>query len=206
LLLASAGSAQDRCEQDAGGLCEDDGGVDMEPADAGSDAGVPPPAGGSDGGAGDGGSGVACSCHTESEADEGQRIHVCTQSFDRDVCREFGCERGTARGRSCPAEGVRVCCEMPGRGLQSHLYEDCTHANCESGFREQCREFGGSISQGACEGGGGSGSLGGSDDPDDDDAQGCAVSAPGRRFALPISLGVLVLLGASLRRRRLMPG
>jgi hypothetical protein len=208
LLLTAPMPVTAQCEVDAGGPCgDDDGGVDVPQPDAGSDAGMSTMDAGSDAGAnpdGGGGAGVACSCHTESEVERGQRIHVCTESSEVDVCREFSCERGTLRSRGCPGDDVQLCCEMRARGLQSYLYEDCTHANCESGFREQCREFGGTVTTGACESSGGSGGLGGSDDTDDDSM--CAVDAPGAHGGAPravLVLGALGLLGARLRRRRL---
>jgi hypothetical protein len=216
LLLAPAmpAAAQGACEVDAGGACQDDdGGVDVPPADAGSsDGGMSQIDGGSDAGTNqrDGGAdpGVACSCHTDSEAERGQRIHVCTESSELDVCHDFSCERGTVRSRGCPGDDVQLCCEMPARGLQSYLYADCTHANCESGFREQCREFGGTVSAGACEGLDGSGGLGGSDDEDDEGGF-CAVSTPGSQggarcmFAV---LGAFALVAMRLRRRSAAAG
>jgi hypothetical protein len=207
LLLTAPMRATAQCEVDAGPepCGDDDGGIDVPQPDAGSDAGTSTMDAGSDAGIGspDGGAGVACSCHTESEVERGQRIHVCTESSEVDVCREFSCERGTLRSRGCPGDDVQLCCEMRARGLQSYLYEDCAHANCESGFREQCREFGGTVTTGACESSGGSSGLGGSDDADDDSM--CAVSAPGARGGgsrALLAFGALGLLGARLRRRR----
>jgi MYXO-CTERM domain-containing protein len=195
-------------ESDSGVDRDDDGGVDMPQPDAGSgDGGMSEMDAGSDAGMGsrDGGTdpGVACSCHTDSEAERGQRIHVCTESDDVDVCRDFTCERGTVRSRGCPGDDVQLCCEMGARGLQSYLYGDCTHANCESGFREQCREFGGTVTSGACEGLDGSGGLGGAEDGDDDGGF-CAVSTPGSHgggHGAPLVLGALALIGVRLRRR-----
>lgn len=203
-------SAQGLCEQEDAGLCEDDGGVDTPPADAGSDAGSSTGGDGGivrrDGGA-SGGEGIACSCHTDTELERGARIHVCTESSDPDVCLGFDCERGTVRDRGCPSDGVRLCCVMRSRDLSTSLYDDCTHPNCESGFREQCREFGGTVSTGACEGAVGGGGSG-SGDIDDDDGSMCAVGpAPGGRpgsqsgRAPAIAALVLALLASSFIRR-----
>jgi len=126
-------------------------------ADAGScqDGGAPPAAGapGADGGradsSGPGVGGSICSCETLDEK-EG-RLHVCTDSYERDVCAQFSCSRGTERARACPSRGVKLCCELPKQGTQSRLYDDCTHPNCESGFRDQCGDFGGTVHEGDCD-------------------------------------------------------
>jgi hypothetical protein len=204
-LCADAGSARalPQCEDDAGSVtCEDDAGAVTPPvtdagvpADAGmsrDDAGSRPPTGGS-------GSGRACSC--ESELDDDGRIHVCTESDDPQVCRAFDCDLGTRLDRPCPSAPTRLCCEMPARDLQSYLYEDCTHPNCESGFREQCREFGGSVYRGACERPAVGGSTG--DRIDDDDGSVCSTAFAGADG--PRGAGWLTLCGAIallLRRRR----
>jgi hypothetical protein len=152
LMSASPSHAQVCGDDDAGdeedaGLCEDDAGAEevdasMPLADGGAiDAGI------------DAGSvdvGYACSC-TAHERDEQGTIHVCTGSEDRDVCASFSCTVGTVRYRPCDQEAVRLCCTMPSRGLYSQLYEDCDHPNCETGFRAQCRAFGGTVAEGACE-------------------------------------------------------
>lgn len=205
VLAAKPASAQRLCAEEDAGLCEEDAGVDA--SDAGSDAGAAPDGGGGtvrDGGGG-AGEGVACSCHTDTEFDRGARIHVCTESFDLEVCADFDCERGTVRSRGCPEEGVKLCCVMRSRDLQTSLYEDCAHPNCESGFREQCREFGGTVSEGACESPGGGGAGPGGGDDDDSDSGFCAVSAPGgaqpgrASWLLPSALALLAL---RITRRR----
>jgi MYXO-CTERM domain-containing protein len=161
LLLPAADARAQMCTLDAG--CGD-GGADAGPSDGGaedagdgavpdggvSDASVP------DGGTADGGldagstpGTAACSCETALDSDG--LIHVCTGSFDRDVCSSFSCEQGTPRAARCSDSQARLCCTMPARMLYSHLYEDCTHPNCERGFRAQCQEFGGTVSLGACD-------------------------------------------------------
>jgi hypothetical protein len=139
--------------QDAG-ASPDAGGQDAATADAGSTvAGPGLDAGkadaGGDAGATETPTTAACSC--ESSLNSDGLIHVCTGSFEADVCSAFSCEDGTVRARRCPASEVRLCCDMPVRGLYSQLYEDCSHPNCESGFRAQCEEFGGRVSTGACD-------------------------------------------------------
>jgi hypothetical protein len=148
------------CTMDAG--CGD-AGADAGPTDAGADSGasdagmsmdasIPDGGAAADAGNPDGGgesaSTAACSCETALDSDG--LIHVCTGSFDRDVCRTFGCEEGSPRSARCPGDSVKLCCTMPARMLYSQLYEDCTHANCESGFTAQCTEFGGTVTPGAC--------------------------------------------------------
>jgi len=209
-------SAQDRCDEDAGASCDDDAGTgEGAGADGGeSDGGATRDGGGAarDGGGVDGGSADAgtvgrydeCSCETLVTGEQGT-IHLCTESFDPDVCDDFGCSRGTVRGLPCIREEVRLCCEMRSHDLNTHLYEDCDHPNCESGFREQCRDFGGSVSEGAC------------DAPerpdrivnDDDDSGGCAIASAGgaARAGHPRGLGLqasgaLMLLAFAWRRRR----
>lgn len=188
------------CEDDAGSAtCDDDAGVvPPEPADAGTplDAGV-------SGDAGTGrppiGSGRACSC--ESELDDDGRIHVCTESDDSLVCRSFDCDLGTRLDRPCPTAPTRLCCEMPARKLQSYLYEDCTHPNCESGFREQCREFGGRVYRGACEQPAMPG-TGGDRGDEDDGGSICSATYPGA--GAKTGAAWLALLGAAglfMRRR-----
>jgi hypothetical protein len=94
--------------------------------------------------------GHACSCESAEGSDQGL-IHVCTGSETADGCRRFSCESGTVRNRPCSTHEVKLCCSMGARELYSQLYEDCTHPNCEAGFRAQCLEFGGAISEGACD-------------------------------------------------------
>jgi uncharacterized protein (TIGR03382 family) len=203
LVLFIAGSARAQlCSADAG--C--DAGTDAGPSDAGtgdagaSDGGMSidasvPDAGVSDAGMDAGGSPgntAACSCETAVNSDG--LIHVCTGSFDRDVCRTFDCQEGSVRSARCSDQPVRLCCTMPARMLYSQLYEDCTHANCESGFSQQCTEFGGTISVGACQA---------PELPDDPDTEtgdgGCSVG--GRPN--PAAWSVLALaLGLLLARRR----
>jgi hypothetical protein len=208
LAFASApAAAQGLCEEQDAGVCEDDGGVDAPPDAGEGDAGSRADGGGigRDAGSGSAGEGVACSCHTESEAERGARIHVCTQSFDPEVCRAFDCERGAVRSRACPSEHVRLCCEMPSRGLSTSLYEDCSHPNCESGFREQCREFGGSVSVGPCESSDGGVGPGGGDVGDSGGGM-CAVRAvpgasAGGSAGRLLPLCALALLALRVSRR-----
>ncbi len=203
LCLASwpAVAVADDC--DAGADCDGDGGTD-------DDGGVDdaPPADGSvrvDGGMGLDGGTVGqydeCSCDAFIASSEGD-IHVCTESFEPSVCRGFGCNRGTVRSRACPRGGVELCCEMEIQGLKTHLYEDCDHPNCVSGFREQCRDFGGSILEGACEAPEPPDRI--VNDEDDDDSSGfCAVrvlgggSGSGAGWVVVMAVAVL-----GVRRRR----
>lgn len=127
------------------------------PGDAGADAGT------TDAGSSDAGSvnmsmdastpdqTAACSC--ESDMGSGAReIHLCTGSFDRDVCRSFSCTEGTLRSARCDDDSpVKLCCDMPARGLYTYLYQDCTHPNCETGFRAQCADFAGEVVTGRCD-------------------------------------------------------
>ena len=177
-------------DEDAAVMTPDGGDIDASTSDASVD----------DGGTFDAGdeepSVAACSCETTLN-DEG-RIHVCTGSFDRATCRSFSCEFGTPRsGRCTPARAV-LCCTMPGRRLYSHLYDDCDHPNCEAGFRAQCREFAGNVTEGACDA---------PDLPDDEETEVntslCAVGAPGAGNGhAPAWLLLLGLAGAGLRSRR----
>jgi hypothetical protein len=203
-LWPAAGSAQSlpQCEDDAGSaVCEDDAGAEPPPlSDAGiMDAGAGREDGGGAGRPPIGSSSRACSC--ESELDDDGRIHVCTESDDSQVCRSFDCDLGTRLERPCPPAPTRLCCEMPARKLQSYLYEDCTHPNCESGFREQCREFGGLVYRGACE----QPAVGdsGGDRVDDDGGTLCSTAFAGTEA--PKGAACFALCGAIallLRRRR----
>lgn len=191
-------AAQTCDEEDAGdedGGSDDDGGLACEPASG--DSGVPSdgadaslPDAGAFADAGDH-NGAVCSCETD-ENTGGGPIHVCTGARERDVCRQFECESSIVRDRACPTSGVALCCEMPVRGLYSQLYEDCTHPNCEAGFRAQCVDFGGSVSKGACvveDADGASGGSGG----------GCSV--PGRGRTSDPSTALLCMLGIALAVR-----
>jgi len=175
--------------------------------DAGRDAGV------TDAGQGDGGgtsmpsdSGMpdmtaACSC--ESASGSGSRkIHLCTGSFDRDVCRafEFSCELGTKRSARCDEDSrVKLCCDMPARGLYTYLYEDCTHPNCETGFRAQCADFAGEVVLGLCRS---------PDRPDDPNTElettsSCSASHVGLGANAMVGLVGSALTLALTRRRRI---
>jgi hypothetical protein len=169
-----------------------------------SDAGAPPGDPVPDAGPGsapttepdeEGFDGDICSCETL--LDDDGTLHVCTDSYERAVCATFSCNRGTERARPCPRRGVHLCCEMPDEGTQSRLYDDCTHPNCESGFRDQCREFGGTIHEGDCD-------VSRSSEPHGDANSLCAVSAPGgaRRTASGFALLALACLITGLRRSR----
>lgn len=197
--------------EDGGLLCDpdDDGGIGDGGAfdpddDAGLDEGTVGDGGLSDGDAGlDAGATIGeydeCSCEAEVGDDDG-RIHVCTESFEPDVCETFRCTRGTVRGRPCPRSGSRLCCEMRSRGLKSHLYEDCDHPNCESGFRQQCEDYGGSILEGACEAPERPDII---VDEDDDDGGLCSVHAVGRPHGRGLAVAFVGLpLSLLLRRRR----
>ena len=152
---APSGAAAQVCDEDAGDedAGEDgDAGLVCEPADAGM-----PPFGTPDASLPDGGGLVdaggdasdACSCETVENTGAGS-IHVCTGARERYECRYLECNTTHKRDRPCPTRGVELCCEMPSRGLYSQLYEDCDHPNCQTGFRAQCRDFGGTIREGAC--------------------------------------------------------
>ena len=91
---------------------------------------------------------------------------------------------------------------MPARKLQSYLYDDCTHPNCESGFREQCREFGGRVYRGACEAPATPG-IGGDRTDDDDDGSVCGIAYAGaRNGASAVWLALLGAIALLLTRRR----
>ncbi len=138
----------------------------------------------------------ACSCDVAANSDG--HIHVCTGSYEQSVCRQLTCEESNVRPQRCPEKDITLCCALDGRGLYSQLYNDCTHPNCESGFRAECEDLGGSISAGACE----SPAL--PDDPDTEtsDATGsCAIgyTTPAKRNGI---FGWLVSLALVVRRRR----
>lgn len=205
-LYAPASAAAQTCdEEDAGeedGGSDEDGGLACEPVDSGTpDSGIPMedpdaslPDASVDVDAG-GEIGAACSCETV-ENTGGGPIHVCTGARERDVCRQFECESSIVRDRACPTRGVQLCCEMPSRGLYSQLYEDCTHPNCEAGFRAQCGDFGGTIAEGPCV-------VEDTDGASDESGGGCSVHAASRASdssaALPGVLGLA--LAARIRRR-----
>jgi MYXO-CTERM domain-containing protein len=91
---------------------------------------------------------------------------------------------------------------MRSRDLKTHLYEDCDHPNCESGFREQCERFGGSVEEGPCEAPEPPDNIDNRPDEDDDDRGFCAVSAPGADRGAPAALLLLGVVGLLARRRR----
>lgn len=184
------------CDEDAGDedAGDEDGGLACEPADSGmppideADASLP------DGGAVDAGDETreACSCETIENTGAGT-IHVCTGGRDRSVCSDFECESSVVRARPCPTRSVELCCEMRARGLYSQLYEDCDHPNCETGFRAQCHDFGGTLREGKCEI---------EELPtasDDDSGGGCSVRPESR--ASTWSAAALCLLGTALALR-----
>lgn len=207
LQVPERAAAQTCDEEDAGdedGGSDEDGGLACEPEP--SDSGMPPEEpdasmpDGPDSGAGvDAGDdvGAACSCETV-ENTGGGPIHVCTGARERAVCQQFECESSIVRDRPCPTTGVALCCEMPARGLYSQLYEDCSHPNCETGFRAQCSDFGGSISEGACV-------VEDTDGASDESGGGCSVHGGGptreSSAALLGSFSLLGLLGIALAAR-----
>jgi hypothetical protein len=213
LLLLTADAKAQMCTLDAG--CGD-GGADGGSSDGGASDGGTSDGGTTDGGtsdasvpdggfsdgnldAGDNPGVAACSCEVAVDNGDGL-IHVCTGSFDRDVCRSFDCEQGTPRPARCSDFRARLCCNMPARFLYSHLYEDCTHPNCERGFRAQCQEFGGTVSLGACDA---------PDVPDDPDTEtgessDCSVSPahPGSAWWTTPWLALAALVFRPRRGRR----
>jgi hypothetical protein len=199
-LYAPSGAAAQTCDdEDAGdedGGSDEDGGLPglvCEPSDSGipmqePDASVPDGSVEVDAGAV---VGAACSCETV-ENTGGGAIHVCTGARDHDVCQQLECESSIVRDRACPTSDVVLCCEMPARGLYAQLYEDCEHPNCETGFRAQCTDFGGSITEGACV-------VEDTDGASDESGGGCSVHARTRSF--DFSAGALCLLGVALAAR-----
>lgn len=198
-LYAPASAAAQTCdEEDAGdedGGSDEDAGLACEPP---SDSGVPmqePDASAPDASvevdAGNGDVGTACSCETV-ENTGGGRIHVCTGARERYVCQQLECESSIVRDRACPTSGVALCCEMPSRGLYSQLYADCEHPNCDTGFRAQCEDFGGSITEGPCV-------VEDTDGASDESGGGCNVHPRAR--TLDPSMAVLCLLGIALAMR-----
>ena len=188
---------EDAGDEDAGG--DEDGGLACEPLDSGTppigepDASLPDAGGEVDAG---GGAYPGCSCETAEGTGAGT-IHVCTGAREADVCRSFECESGSVRDRPCPTRAATLCCEMYARGLYSQLYDDCDHPNCETGFRAQCFDFGGTITEGPCvieEPG---------EDLDDDSSGGCTVqplrSARGDAALLWL-LGIALVLVARTKR------
>ncbi|MDH5671477.1 MAG: hypothetical protein OEZ06_04960 [Myxococcales bacterium] len=218
-LALSAPAGAQQCDEDAGSCpADDDAGLGCDDAGAGTcgsqsmttftdggvDAGVDAGDGGSADGGLDAGSEYAeCSCETLIGRDE-DRIHVCTESFDSRVCERLGCERGELAQAPCPRSDVRLCCEMQRDDVKTHLYHDCSHDNCELGFRIQCQDFGGIVLAGPCEAPERPDSDG-TDPVSDDDRGFCAVAAPGAgragmgRAALALMLCACAL---ALRRRR----
>jgi len=94
---------------------------------------------------------AACSCQTN-QGEGARRIHLCTGSFDAEVCDALDCEI-RLRKASCDDDSpVRLCCEMEARKLYTYLYADCTHPNCDKGFRAQCKDFAGEVRDGMCSG------------------------------------------------------
>jgi hypothetical protein len=140
----------------------------------------------------DGVGGSICSCETVQDGDG--RLHVCTDSYEREVCAEFSCARGTERSRPCPSRGVQLCCEMPDQDTQSRLYDDCNHPNCESGFRDQCRDFGGRVHEGDCD-------VSRVGTRPKEDAL-CAVHAPGSARGSTVAWALLISPGLLLSSRR----
>jgi hypothetical protein len=185
------------CDDDAGDedAGDEDGGLACEPTDSGApvgeaDASLP------DGSGFDAGDETreACSCETIENTGAGT-IHVCTGGRDRSVCRGFECESSVVRARPCPTRSVELCCEMPARGLYSQLYEDCDHPNCETGFRAQCHDFGGTLREGKC-------ALEETPPTSDGDSGGCSVSTPSNRAPLS-SASCLWLVAIALALRGL---
>jgi len=191
VLTAASAHAQTACLEEDAGMCSDDAGTEAHD-DAGSEPG---PIFSTDGGT-DGAS-IACSCESDLASD-GDRIHLCTQSFELDVCLDLECERGTERRRACPTTDATHCCEMPARGLYTALYSDCTHPNCESGFNAQCEDFGGTVVEGACP----STPPRDFDESDDDGGGMCSVSGAGLRGSALPAVGLLLLAGLLRARRR----
>lgn len=195
------------CTDDDGGVqSDDDGGMCSEPDSGMNPIDMPdgsisaPPDGGADAGRPDASIdiGDACSCETAEGSDQGV-IHVCTGSQDPTTCASFTCESARVRYRPCDTSDVKLCCDMRSRDLYSQLYNDCTHPNCEAGFRAQCTEFGGSITDGPCD-------IEQHDtyrDEYDDDSGGCSVSGVGSRATAPTWLLLIVGLafGAQARNR-----
>ena len=198
-LLPLPALAQGLCDDDAATCDDDAGGVGV----TNPDGGPVPMADGDAGDAGagpstmDGGAGPRAACSCETDQDDDGRIHVCTDSFERDICEQFSCDLGTERNRGCPTREVRLCCEMPARGLQSRLYDDCTHPNCESGFREQCGQFGGDVHAGNCEQSSDAASSG-----DDSSGGFCAAAKPGTDAPSRALLAIYLACATLLLRRR----
>lgn len=138
--------------------------------------------------------GHACSCESVEGSDQG-RIHVCTGAQSAEACRDFTCETGTVRNRPCPITAVKLCCNLSVRDEYSQLYEDCTHPNCETGFRAQCVDFGGFITEGACD-------IEMHDEYAENDSGGfCSVSRIGGGHPPAWLALVAVALGLGWRRR-----
>ncbi len=201
----------------------DDGGAMRDASLAGMDASSTPD-GGTDGGNGNTGgdtggatsgsdattgsepqeSTAACSCETDDGSGE-REIHLCTGSFESEICRDFRddprwCEDGTKLSRRCDDDSpVRLCCKMKARGLYTYLYEDCTHPNCEVGFRAQCDDFAGKVVEGLCD----PTSLPDGGDPELGDDPACSVATHGARTRNgPVSALVWMLSLSFVARRK----
>lgn len=200
-LCAPPSTAAQVCdEEDAGdedGGSDEDGGLVCEPSDSGMPV-AQPDASTADGGGGEvdagGDIGAACSCETV-ENTGGGPIHVCTGARERDVCQRFECESSIVRDRACPTSGVALCCELPARGLYSQLYEDCTHPNCETGFRAQCGDFGGTITEGPC-------AVDDTDGASDESGGGCSVHARTRTPGLSGVMLCMLAIALAMRARK----
>lgn len=193
------------CVDDDGGTLqsEEDGGVSTPPmagsgARAGSGGSGTAGSRGIDAGGRPGGPADTCSC-TANDDDKQGRVHVCTEGQTRAACEDFSCTLGRVDpDHACAHSDIRLCCVMKSRGLVSVLYDDCTQANCEPGFSEQCADFDGQLHSGDCASFGphSDGSGGGG---------GCAVAgrnAPAAGDLTGLAFGVLGLLFARFSCRR----
>jgi hypothetical protein len=101
------------------------------------------------------------------------------------------------RLHACELENLRLCCGMDSRDLVSVLYDDCTHANCEAGFTQQCSDFGGTLHRGDCDA-----LVSGGDGDHDGGGGGCTIASErGPDDLAGLALGALGLLLARRRRR-----
>jgi MYXO-CTERM domain-containing protein len=192
-----AADAGSEAATDAGG---EGGGPDAGDAAAQADAGAGPDAGPDAGPEGI----TACSCEVTDYS--GGPIHLCTGSFEDEACRDLECSESSVRHNRCDEEDVLLCCDVRARGTYVYLYNDCTHANCETGFRAQCDDFGGTLYAGLCPSPqepdrGTPPPAREEPDPDEDDSPfSCSVGQTGFRFGSWLMLGLLGLFG--LRRRQ----
>lgn len=211
LLLCLAQAPGVAHAEDAGAPSVDGGADAGALADAGvlSDAGpiAPVADAGSDGGASDAGDSdasaetAACSCETNMGSGE-REIHLCTGSFEREACSRFSCGSGTLRSEKCDRTSpVRLCCDMKSRDLYTYLYEDCTHPNCEAGFRAQCDDFAGEVLAGRCD----SDDDDVEPDPELDESASCSVASTGERGGAGFAWSALALAFLIRRRGRLQP-